>query len=54
MNFFLNDYTVRNDMFTHLEKIRKGFFKCIKYGINLNLEKCAFMVFLELFRIFSP
>ncbi len=23
------------------------FFKCIEFGIGLNLDKCAFMVFLE-------
>jgi hypothetical protein len=32
-------------MSTHLEKFKKCFFKCKKYGISLNLEKCAFMVY---------
>jgi len=35
---FLSDFS------THLEKLRKCFLKCGKYGINLNLKKCAFLV----------
>jgi hypothetical protein len=50
---FLNDFIVCNDMSTHLEKLIKGFYKYRKYGINLNPKKCAFMVFLELFKIYS-
>jgi hypothetical protein len=44
MKIFLDDFTVFSDLSTHLEKIRKCFFKCREYGISLNLEKCAFMV----------
>ncbi len=32
---------------THLEKLNKCFFKCRKFGISLNPDKCAFMVFLR-------
>ncbi len=32
-------------MSTHLEKFKKCFLKCKNFGINLNLDKCAFMVF---------
>ncbi len=35
-----------NDMESHLLKLRLCFQKCKEYGINLNLEKCAFMIFL--------
>jgi hypothetical protein len=31
-------------MSTHLEKLIKYFLKCKEYGIDLDLEKCAFMV----------
>jgi hypothetical protein len=34
-----------SDMNIHLEKFILCFQKCKKYGINLNLDKCAFMVF---------
>jgi len=45
MKIFLDDLTIFNDMSTHLKKFRKCFLKCKEYGINLNSEKCAFMVF---------
>jgi len=32
-------------MESHLQKLRLCFQKCKEYGINLNLKKCAFMVF---------
>jgi hypothetical protein len=32
-------------MESHLQKLRLCFQKCREYGINLNLDKCAFMVF---------
>jgi hypothetical protein len=38
--------TVYNDMDTHLSKLKSCCFECREYGINLNLEKCIFMVFL--------
>ncbi len=36
---------VYNDMENHLQKLRLCFQKCKEYGISLNLDKCAFMVF---------
>jgi len=33
-----------NDLSTHLEQLKKCFFKCKEYGISLNPEKCTFMV----------
>jgi hypothetical protein len=44
MEIFLDDFIVYCDLSTHLEKLKKCFLKCREYGINLNLEKCAFMV----------
>jgi hypothetical protein len=46
MKIFLNDFIVYNDMENHLQKLRLCFQKCREYGISLNLDKCAFMVFL--------
>jgi len=40
----LDDLIVFNDLSTHLEKLKKCFLKCTKYGINLNPNKCVFMV----------
>jgi hypothetical protein len=34
------------DMSTHHEKLRECFFKCKKFGISLNPNKFAVMVFL--------
>jgi hypothetical protein len=31
-----------------MSKLRLCFLKCWEYGINLNLEKCAFMAFLRM------
>ncbi len=45
MKIFLDDFTVFSDLSTHLEKLEKCFFKCWKFGISLNFDKCAFMVF---------
>jgi hypothetical protein len=45
MNIFLDDFTIFNDMSTHLEKLKKCLLKCKEFGINLNPNKCAFMVF---------
>jgi hypothetical protein len=45
MNFFLNDFTIFNDLLIDLEKLRKCFLKCREFSINLNLNKCAFMMF---------
>ncbi len=43
---FLDDFTIFSGMSTHLKKLKKCFLKCREFGINLNLDKCAFMVFL--------
>jgi hypothetical protein len=48
MKIFLDDFIMYNDMDSHLQKLRSCFQKCRKYGISLNLNKCAFMVFLEM------
>jgi hypothetical protein len=45
MKIFLDDFTIFNDLLTHLEKLIKCFFKCREFSISLNLNKCAFMVF---------
>jgi len=44
MKIFLDNYMIFNDLSTHLERLKKFFFKCREYGISLNLETCAFMV----------
>jgi hypothetical protein len=44
VNIFLDDFTIFNDLSTHLEKIN-FFYKCREYGISLNPKKCAFMVY---------
>jgi hypothetical protein len=46
MKIFLDDFMVYNDKESHLQKLRLCFQKCKKYGNSLNLNKCAFMVFL--------
>jgi hypothetical protein len=48
MKIFLDDFIVYSDMESHLMKLRLCFHKCKEYSISLNLEKCAFMVFLGL------
>jgi hypothetical protein len=45
MKIFLNDFMVYSDMESYLHKFRLCFQKCKEYGISLNLNKCAFMVF---------
>jgi hypothetical protein len=47
MKIFLDDFTIFNDLSTHLEKLKKCFFKCREFGISLNPNKCALMVFLR-------
>jgi len=42
---FLDDFIVFSDMSTQFENFKKKNFKCKMFGINLNLNKCAFMVF---------
>jgi hypothetical protein len=45
MKIFLDDFIVFNDLTTHLEKLNKCFLTCKVFGISLNLDKCAFMMF---------
>jgi hypothetical protein len=45
MKIFLDDFMVYNDMESHLQKLKLCFQKCKEYGISLNPDKCAFMVF---------
>ncbi len=45
MKIFLDDLILYNDIQSHLQKLRPCFEKCKEYGISLNLDKCAFMVF---------
>jgi hypothetical protein len=48
MKIFLDDFIVYNDMDTHLVKFKLSFQKCKRFGISVNLDKCAFMVFLRM------
>ncbi len=48
MKIFLNDFTMYSDMESHLHKLKLCFQKCKEYGISLNPNKCAFMVFLRM------
>jgi len=45
MKIFLDDFIANNDMESHLQKLKLCLQKCKEYGINLNPNKCAFMVF---------
>jgi len=45
MNIFLDEFTMYSNMESHLQKLRLCFQKCREYGISLNLNKCAFVVF---------
>jgi hypothetical protein len=45
MKIFLDDFIVHSDMESHLQKLILCFQKCKKYGISLNLNKCAFIIF---------
>jgi hypothetical protein len=46
MKIFLDDFIVYSDMEGHLQKLILCFQMCREYGISLNLDKWAFMVFL--------
>jgi hypothetical protein len=48
MEIFLDDFMVYSDMESHLMKLILCFQKFKEYKININLEKCAFMVFSRL------
>ncbi len=45
MKIFLDDFTNFSDLSTHFKKFKKCFLKCKKFGIKLNPNKFAFMVF---------
>ncbi len=45
MKIFLDDFIVYSDMDIHLKKLKLCFQNCRKYGISMNLDKRAFMVF---------
>ncbi len=45
MKIFLNDFMVFSDLLTHLESFLICFYKCREFGISLNLNNYAFMVF---------
>jgi len=45
MKIFLDHFTIFSDLFNHLEKLKKCFFKCREYDINLNLDKCIHGLF---------
>ncbi len=45
MKIILDDFIIFNDLLTHLEKLFKCFLKCKEFGINLNPNNYAFMVF---------
>ncbi len=46
MKMFLDDFTMFNDLSTHLEKFKKCFLKYKEFGISLNPSMCVFVVFL--------
>jgi hypothetical protein len=48
MKIFLDDLKMYSDMESHPHKLRLCFQKCREYGISLNLDRCAFMVFSEM------
>jgi hypothetical protein len=45
MKIFLDDFIMYHDMESHLQKFKLYFQNYKKYGINMNLDKCAFMIF---------
>jgi hypothetical protein len=45
MKLFMDDFSVFNDLKMHLAKVRLCLEKCHEFGINLNLEKCMFLVY---------
>jgi len=46
MKLFLDDFSVFNDLKTHLAKLRLCFDKCHEFNISLNPKKCMFLVYL--------
>jgi hypothetical protein len=45
MKLFLDDFNVFSDFKTHLAKLQLCFDKWREFGINLNIEKCMFLVY---------
>jgi len=45
MKIFLDDFMMYSDMESHLQNLSLCFQKCKEYGINMNPDKSAFMVF---------
>jgi hypothetical protein len=45
MKIFLDDFIMYINMDNHLQKLKLCFQKCKEYGISLNLNKCAVMVY---------
>jgi hypothetical protein len=46
MKLFLDDFSVFNNLDTHLPKLRLCFDKCWEFGISLNPKKYMFLVHL--------
>jgi hypothetical protein len=46
MKIFLDDFTIYNDMDTHLNKLTLCLQNCREFGINLNLDNGVFIIFL--------
>lgn len=46
MKLFLDDFSVFNDLDTHLTKLQLCFDKCSEFYITLNPKKCMFLVHL--------
>jgi hypothetical protein len=45
MKIFLDDFPVYSDMESCLQKLKLCSQKCIEYGISLNPNKCALILF---------
>jgi hypothetical protein len=48
MKLFLDDFNVFSDLDTHLTKLRLCFDKSREFEINLNPEKCMFLMHLNI------
>ena len=44
MKLFLDNFSVYNDVATHLPKLRLVFERCKQYSVSLNPDKCIFYV----------
>jgi hypothetical protein len=45
MKIFMDDFIGHSDMENHMQKLKLYFQKCKEYGISINPNKCAFMVY---------